>query len=70
MQALHSLSHQIFKNLSHALELPWERYLGEMHEFTANGQDQLRILLPGEPTPNAWSTLVRDLNCLSSSPFV
>lgn len=59
MQVLHKLSHEVFKNLSHALELPWERYLGEMHEFNAQGQDELQILMQNESIPNRWSTLVR-----------
>lgn len=56
---MHRLSHEVFKNLSHALELPWERYLGEMHDFKARGQDEFQIMQPNAPITNSWSTLVR-----------
>lgn len=43
MRACHKLSHEVFKNLNHILELPWEKYLGEMHEFTAPSMDRLKV---------------------------
>lgn len=58
METLHKYSHTVLKNLSHAVELPWERCLGEMHEFSASGNEELRTIRPGEPLPNEWSTLV------------
>lgn len=58
MEQFHVVSHAIFKNLSHALELPWEKYLGEMHEFAAMGDDELQIVNFGAAIPNMWSTLV------------
>lgn len=58
MEAYHKLSHEVFKNLSHALELPWEKYLGEMHEFTAPSMNRLKTFKAGEPIFNEWSTLV------------
>lgn len=58
MEKLHKFSHVVFKNLSHAVELPWEKYLGEMHEFTAPGDDELRTVSLDEPLANEWSTLV------------
>lgn len=58
MKSLHTISHQVFKNLSHALELPWEKYLGEMHEFSAPSKDHLRLVKAGDAIPNEWSTLV------------
>lgn len=58
MKLLHKLSQEVFKNLSHALELPWEKYLGEMHEFSAPSKDHLRLVKAGETIPNDWSTLV------------
>ncbi|WAO95342.1 Hypothetical protein NCS54_01295800 [Fusarium falciforme] len=62
MEKLHKFSHVIFKNLSHAVELPWEKYLGEMHEFTAPGNDELRTVSLDEPLANEWSTLTIVLN--------
>ncbi|KAL3481525.1 hypothetical protein BJX99DRAFT_148659 [Aspergillus californicus] len=62
LEALHKLSHKVFKNLSHALELPWERYLGEMHEFIVSGQDGLQVITANKPVPNAWSTLTIVIN--------
>lgn len=59
MEACHKLSHEVFKNLSHALELPWEKYLGEMHEFTVPSMDSLKTFKAREPIRNEWSTLVR-----------
>ncbi|GKZ27077.1 hypothetical protein AbraIFM66951_004533 [Aspergillus brasiliensis] len=67
MTYLHALSHEVFKNISHALELPWENYLGEMHEFLVPSQDQLRILNPKEPIPIRWSTLTIIINLGSPS---
>ncbi|KAL6408391.1 hypothetical protein AUP68_08248 [Ilyonectria robusta] len=58
MESLHTLSHAVFKNLSHGVELPWEKYLGEMHEFAAPGKDELRVFPWGESIANEWSTLV------------
>ena len=54
---LHTLAAGIFHNTSHALELPWERYLAEMHELQAQGDDELR-LSNGDPVELAWSTMV------------
>ncbi|KAI8652953.1 hypothetical protein NCS55_01278400 [Fusarium keratoplasticum] len=62
MEKLHKFSHVVFKNLSHAVELPWEKYLGEMHEFTAPGDDELRTVSLDEPLANEWSTLTIILN--------
>ncbi|KAJ4187012.1 hypothetical protein NW759_016905 [Fusarium solani] len=62
MEKLHKFSHVVFKNLSHAVELPWEKYLGEMHEFTAPGNDELRTVSLDEPLANEWSTLTIILN--------
>ncbi|KAF5228577.1 hypothetical protein FAUST_10989 [Fusarium austroamericanum] len=62
MQTLHGLSHSVFKTLSHVAELPWEKYLGEMHEFPAPGKDELRIVPPDQPVANEWSTLSIILN--------
>ncbi|KAL2674311.1 hypothetical protein Neosp_012762 [[Neocosmospora] mangrovei] len=62
MEKLHKFSHVVFKNLSHAVELPWEKYLGEMHEFTAPGNDELRTVPLDEPVANEWSTLTIVLN--------
>lgn len=59
MKLLHGVSQEVLKNLSHALELPWEKYLGEMHEFTAPSKDQLCIVKSGEVISPEWSTLVR-----------
>ncbi|KAJ5256833.1 hypothetical protein N7478_012937 [Penicillium angulare] len=69
-EVLHKTSQQVFKNLSHALELPWERYLGEMHEFTADGQDEIRIIKPNHSLPNAWSTLTLVIDQSSPSQAV
>ncbi|KAK7219142.1 hypothetical protein V2G26_007145 [Clonostachys chloroleuca] len=66
MEILHQYSQTIFKNISHAVELPWEKYLGEMHEFMASGKDELRTIPPREPLPNEWSTLTIVMN--SSKP--
>jgi hypothetical protein len=55
---LHQCSHTIFNNLSHVLELPWEKYLSEMHEFTAPGRDELQTVNAKDRIANAWSTLV------------
>ncbi|CAG9952413.1 unnamed protein product [Clonostachys rosea f. rosea IK726] len=57
MRMLHQCSHTIFNNLSHVLELPWEKYLGEMHEFTAPGRDELQTVNAKDRIANAWSTL-------------
>jgi ABC-type sulfate transport system substrate-binding protein len=54
MKSLYDISQEVFKNLSHALELPWEKYLGEMHEFSAPSKDQLFI----DANSPEWSTLV------------
>lgn len=72
MENLHALSHTVFKNLSHGVELPWEKYLGEMHEFAAPGKDELRVVPWGAPIANEWSTLVSpwdilDINRLNLS---
>jgi hypothetical protein len=58
MERMHEISQTVFKNLSHGVELPWEKYLGEMHEFAAPGKDELRVVSCGEPIENKWSTLV------------
>jgi hypothetical protein len=57
--ATHALAIQIFKNLSHVLELPWERYLEEMHEFGAPSDDTLRLEKhsPNSGIKPVWSTL-------------
>ncbi|OJJ78613.1 uncharacterized protein ASPGLDRAFT_138514 [Aspergillus glaucus CBS 516.65] len=65
MEACHKLSHEVFKNLSHALELPWEKYLGEMHEFTAPSMDSLKTFKSREPIRNEWSTLTIIVNTAS-----
>ncbi|EXL91363.1 hypothetical protein ACKRZS_010610 [Fusarium odoratissimum] len=57
MQTLHRFSHCVFNNLSHVAELPWEKYLGEMHEFLAPGTDELRVFSPDQHVPSYWSTL-------------
>ncbi|KAI8712208.1 hypothetical protein NCS52_01318500 [Fusarium sp. LHS14.1] len=62
MEKLHKFSHVVLKNLSHAVELPWEKYLGEMHEFTAQGNDELRTVSLNESVANEWSTLTIVLN--------
>lgn len=58
MESMHKISQEVFKNLSHALELPWERYLGEMHEFAAPSKDHFRLVNSGDTIPQDWSTLV------------
>jgi hypothetical protein len=63
MKAFHGISREVFKNLSHALELPWEKYLGEMHEFSAPSEDELRILRVADAIPNEWSSLVCLMRC-------
>ncbi|KAH7013008.1 hypothetical protein EDB80DRAFT_834749 [Ilyonectria destructans] len=65
MKSLHALSHTVFKNLSHGVELPWEKYLGEMHEFAAPGKDELRVVPWGAPIANEWSTLTIVVNSFS-----
>ncbi|KAF5861630.1 hypothetical protein ETB97_012717 [Aspergillus alliaceus] len=65
MAYMHTLSHEVFKNLSQVLELPWEKYLGEMHEFTMTRQNELRILRANAPIPNSWSTLTIIVNIAS-----
>ncbi|RSL53853.1 hypothetical protein CEP53_007608 [Fusarium sp. AF-6] len=62
MEKLHKFSHVVFKNLSHAVELPCEKYLDEMHEYTAPGNDELRTVPLNEPLANEWSTLTIVLN--------
>ncbi|KAH6648121.1 hypothetical protein BKA67DRAFT_662850 [Truncatella angustata] len=57
MLTLHEISHVIFNNISHALELPWEKYLSEMHEFDSQGNDELRIVHHGQDVLLKWSTL-------------
>jgi len=64
MESLHKISQEIFKNLSHALELPWEKYLGEMHEFAAPSKDRFRVVNSTDTIPNDWSTLV----CSENTP--
>lgn len=58
MQTLHRFSHCVFNNLSHVAELPWEKYLGEMHEFLAPGTDELQVFSSDQHVPSYWSTLV------------
>ncbi|KAH7145386.1 hypothetical protein B0J13DRAFT_553443 [Dactylonectria estremocensis] len=65
MESLHELSHTVFKNISHGVELPWEKYLGEMHEFAAPGKDELQVIPWGEPIENKWSTLTLAVNSSS-----
>lgn len=59
--AVYSLSAQLFKLLSHVLELPWERYLEELHELSAPSGDTLRIVeaeAEAEKSEEAaWSTV-------------
>ncbi len=58
--AVHFIATQVFKNLSHVLELPWERYLEEMHEQTAPSGDSLRLLRTSSSAgerQQLWSTL-------------
>ncbi|KAH7118338.1 hypothetical protein EDB81DRAFT_701343 [Dactylonectria macrodidyma] len=66
MESLHKLSHTVFKNISHGVELPWEKYLGEMHEFAAPGKDELQVIPWGEPIENKWSTLTLAVNFSST----
>lgn len=72
MTACHALAADVFKNLFHDMELPWEKYLGEMHEFGAKGRDVLRIMNPestkGDPIAMNWSTLVRTISLPSTVP--
>ena len=56
--ALHGLSADIFNNISHVLELPWENYLNEMHEFGAEGDDELRMFKDTD-VERKWASLVR-----------
>lgn len=58
MIALHALAADILNNVSHALELPWEKYLSEMHEFGVDADDELRVFKSGD-VETAWSTMVR-----------
>lgn len=58
MKSLHGCSHEILNNISHVFELPWEKYLSEMHEFAGPGTDELRAVPRGQPIPNKWSSLV------------
>jgi hypothetical protein len=55
--AVHALAVQVFKNLSHVLELPWERYLEEMHEFGVKGDDALRFEKGADNVIQTRSTL-------------
>ncbi|KAF9698353.1 hypothetical protein EKO04_003939 [Ascochyta lentis] len=57
LRALNALAAALFNNLSHVLELPWEKYLAEMHEYTAPGADELHVGRHGSDLANAWSTL-------------
>ena len=57
MMSLHALSGHIFNDLSHALELPWEKYLAELHEFAADGDDELRVFGTAD-VERAWASLV------------
>jgi len=58
MTNCHAIAADVFKNLSHVMELPWEKYLGEMHEFAAPGRDVLRIIDTTTEEPRMqWSTL-------------
>ncbi|KAH7252802.1 hypothetical protein BKA59DRAFT_475210 [Fusarium tricinctum] len=57
MRTLHHCSQLIYNNLSHALELPWEKYLSEMHEFAAPSSDVLQTVNAEDRIPNEWSTL-------------
>lgn len=67
MRTLHQYSHTVFNNLSHVFELPWEKYLSEMHEFAAPGRDGLQTVNAEDSIPNAWSTLVSSFLSLSLS---
>lgn len=54
----HMIATDIFKNLSHVMELPWEKYLGELHEYAAKGRDVLRLIdLDTDEPKMQWSTL-------------
>ncbi|CAJ0553091.1 Ff.00g116030.m01.CDS01 [Fusarium sp. VM40] len=66
MRTLHHYSQAIYNNLSHALELPWEKYLSEMHEFAAPSSDVLQTVDAEDRIPNEWSTLTLILS--SSHP--
>lgn len=57
MTSLHSFAADIFNEVSHALELPWEKYLSELHEFGAEGDDELRVFKDTD-VEIAWSSLV------------
>lgn len=57
-QSLHKVANAVFNNLSHGLELPWEKYLSEMHEFAAPSRSNLQIFGASDIIPNDWSTLV------------
>ncbi|KAJ4982972.1 alcohol dehydrogenase GroES-like domain-containing protein [Stagonosporopsis vannaccii] len=56
--AFHALATALFNNLSHVLELLWEKYLAEMHKYTAPGYDGNCIAGTASDLTNAWSTLV------------
>ncbi|KAL2839254.1 hypothetical protein BJY01DRAFT_250567 [Aspergillus pseudoustus] len=60
--ALHKLAHTILANFSHALNMPWESFLGEMHELNERGSDELRVFGSDTPIPNDWSTMIILLN--------
>ena len=42
----------------HVLELPWEKYLSEMHEYSAPSDDEICVGRNVSDLTNAWSTLV------------
>lgn len=50
-------------NISHGVELPWEKYLSEMHEHEAPSRDELVLVKTGQPVPKKWSTLVSGIPC-------
>lgn len=70
MRTLHHYSQAIYNNLSHALELPWEKYLSEMHEFAAPSSDVLQTVDAEDRIPNEWSTLVSIHSFLSFYSFL
>ncbi|KAF2021163.1 hypothetical protein BU24DRAFT_457167 [Aaosphaeria arxii CBS 175.79] len=57
LRLLHSLATTLFNNLSHVLELPWEKYLSEMHEFVAPGADELALYHNTKGLSSTWSTV-------------
>lgn len=57
-EKLHRLASLVLNNISHAIELPWEKYLSEMHEYDAPSRSEIKIVNNVHDVGSAWSTLV------------